>query len=322
MQISKYSKIIIEAAKKYGIKASPIGLGGKMFMLQRGKKHTFIYQSLTELVSNPMYRITSNKFLTQFFLKKKGFPVPQFALIENLSQAKNFLRKHKKIVIKPLSANQGKGITIGIKKQEELEPAIKSALKKTKKKKLESAYKKAVMAERAVSGDDHRLLVIGYKQVFAIKKIPAYIIGSGRETIKQLIEKKNSEKLVHKKPIKIDNQLRHVLKRQNFTLRSVPKENQQVFVRRTANLATGGESIDITDKLNKRIKKTAIEAAKALKMPVAGFDFMCRDYTDDKGYFIEVNPIPGLLIHHHPHRGKERKPAQAIVKLLIKQKLI
>ena len=62
----------------------------------------------------------------------------------------------------------------------------------------------------------------------------------------------------------------------------------------------------------------AIDAAKALQMTVAGFDFMCRDYTKDKGFFIEVNPIPGFMMHHYPHQGRKRNPAKKLIQMLIK----
>ena len=190
MKISPYSRVLIREAKKFGIKIHPVGEAGKMFILRRGEKHTFIYQSLTELTSDPMYKISANKYLTNFTLKKFGLPITNFKLGKDINDAKKFLKKYKKIVIKPLSANQGKGITIGIKKASELQEAIDGALKYTVRNKLDSTYKKNFLLEKAVPGDDHRLLVINFKIVFAIKKIPAYVVGDGEGTIKQLIEKR------------------------------------------------------------------------------------------------------------------------------------
>ena len=322
MIVSPYSKIILDEAEKFGIKRVPIGENGRMFLLKRGEKFTYIYQSLTELISNPAYIIAANKFLTSQTLKKFGFPVPECKLIRNFQDAADFLRRHKKIVIKPLSANRGRGITIGIKTISELKEALAFARQNTKINPLRKAYANCVLAERAVPGDDHRILVIDYRFVFAIKKIPAYVIGDGKSSIFQLIGRKNREKKTHKRKIIIDESLKHVLSRQGLSLGNIPAAGRQVFVRRTANLSTGGESIDITEKLNPSLKAMAIRAARALKMPVAGFDFMCRDYTEDKGYFIEVNPIPGLMIHHFPHQGKGRNPAKKIIETLIKSKLL
>ncbi len=322
MKISPYSKLIIDEAKKKGIKIFPVGSGGKLFLLRRKGKHTFIYQSLTELISDPSYKIAANKFLTDRFLKKNGFPVPNFSLIKTEEQAWKFLQKNKKVVIKPLSANQGKGITIAIKYREELLPAMEKALAATNHNKLESAYKNAILIEKAVPGDDHRILVIDYRYIYAIKRIPAYVIGDGQHNIKQLIDLWNIRKVKHKKPVIIDALLRHVLQRQNLTLRDRPEKGQKIFVRRTANLATGGETIDITDEVHPKIKDMAIKAAKLLRMPIAGFDFMARDHRLAKGFFIEVNPIPGLMMHHYPHHGKSRNPAKQIVDLLIRKKII
>jgi len=322
MKISPYSKLIIDEAKKKKIKVTRIGDGGKHFMLSRGDKHTFIDQSLTELTSDPVFKLLANKFLTDLFLKKEGFPVPVFKLIRTVDEAWVFLKKHKKVVIKPLSANQGKGITISIKYKNELQPAIDFALSVTKKNRLEKAYKGAVLIEKAVPGDDHRVLVIDCKKVYVIKRIPAYVIGDGKHSIKQLIGIWNSRDVKHKKSVIIDDHLRHVLKRQGLTLRDKPKVDEQIFVRRTANLATGGETVDVTDEINPKIKEMAIKAAELLNISVAGFDFMCCDHRDSKGYFIEINAIPGLMMHHYPHKGEARNPAKDIVDLLIKKHLL
>jgi cyanophycin synthetase len=322
MQISKYSQIILKEAAKKNISYEPIGEAGRMFILKRGKKHTFIYQSLTELISDPAYTISANKFLTDYSLKKGGFPVPKFKLIREYEEAISFLNRHKKVVVKPLSANQGKGITIGVKTEEELREAVNLALSKTTKHKLQKTYSKCVLVEKAVPGDDHRILVIDYKHVFAIKKIPAYVIGNGKNTVKQLISQKNKEKKEHKKKIIIDDVIEAVLFRQGLTLSDVPSKQEKVFVRRTANLSTGGETIDITRTLHPKTKEMAIQAAKYLKLRVSGFDFMCRDHREEGGFFIEVNPIPSLLLHHFPHQGEKRNPSKKIVEMLISHKLI
>ena len=244
MKTSPYVKVVLKEAEKFGIDYKRIGRSKSIFLLQRKNKFTFLYQTLTEMVSDSYYTIAANKFLTSYTLKKAGFPVPEFKLIKDYSEAINFLKRHKKIVIKPLSANRGKGITIGIKTEEDLRQAVNFALKHTSKKKLQKTYSKCVLAEKAVPGDDHRVLVIDYKHIFAIKKIPAYVIGDGKDTIRQLITQKNKVKKEHKKKIVIDESLEHVLARQDLNLQDIPMLGDKVFVRRTANLATGGETIE------------------------------------------------------------------------------
>ena len=322
MKTSPYASVILKEADKMKIKYRRVDQSRSAFTLFRKDKHTFMYQSLTEMVGEPAYVIASNKYLTSFTLRKNGFPVPKFKLIRKYEEALDFLKKNKKIVVKPLSANRGKGITIGVKNEEDLRNAVNFAFANTKKNKLQKTYSKCILVEKAVPGDDHRILVIDYQHIFAIKKIPAYVIGDGKKNIRQLIWHKNREKKEHKKKIVIDESLEHVLERQELNLRTVPSIGQQVFVRRTANLATGGETIDITEKIHPKVKAMAIGAAKCLKMPVAGFDFMCRDHTDSRGYFIEVNPIPGFMIHHFPHKGKKRNPSKAMLKTLIKRKYL
>lgn len=321
VKISSYSQIIVDEAKRKGIKATYIGPFRKMFLLQRGDKHTFIFESLTELVSKPHFKICSNKYLTATFLKKNGFKIAPFVLAENFEQAKSFLQKNKQVVVKPLYGNQGRGITVGVKTIKDLKEAYKKAFERNNKV-AKAKYKNKVLVEKMLPGEDHRVLVMDYKDIYAIKKTPAYVIGDGKSTITELVDQKNKKKVKHKKPIVLDQEAGRVIGDQGYKKISIPEKGQQVFIKKTANLATGGESIDITDELSPEIRKIAIEAAKKLKMPVVGLDFMTTDYKNKAGIIIDINPTPGLLIHHYPHVGKERNPSRKLIEMLISKKLI
>ena len=64
MKTSPYVKVVLNEAEKFGIKARRIGNSKSIFALQRKNKFTYVYQTLTELVSDPYYTIAANKFLT------------------------------------------------------------------------------------------------------------------------------------------------------------------------------------------------------------------------------------------------------------------
>jgi D-alanine-D-alanine ligase-like ATP-grasp enzyme len=81
-------------------------------------------------------------------------------------------------------------------------------------------------------------------------------------------------------------------------------------VRRTANLHTGGTICDVTDDVNPKLARVAVDAADAIGIPVTGIDLMVPSVRGEEYVFIEANERPGLA-NHEP-----RPTAQAFVDLL------
>jgi len=68
-------------------------------------------------------------------------------------------------------------------------------------------------------------------------------------------------------------------------------------VRKTANLHTGGTIHDVTADLHRDLCRAAVEAARALAIPVVGLDFMVPDIRGTRYRIIEANERPGLANH-------------------------
>ncbi|MHC0552915.1 hypothetical protein [Salinicoccus sp. CNSTN-B1] len=49
--------------------------------------------------------------------------------------------------------------------------------------------------EKHFQGEDHRLYVVGDEVVGVFKRDPASVIGNGKDTIQQLLEYKNEERM-------------------------------------------------------------------------------------------------------------------------------
>jgi D-alanine-D-alanine ligase-like ATP-grasp enzyme len=80
---------------------------------------------------------------------------------------------------------------------------------------------------------------------------------------------------------------------------------KKISIRETANLHTGGTIHDVTDRLHPKLRVVAEEAAKLLKTPVVGLDFLAKDPEDDDYVIIEANERPGLA-NHEPQPTAER----------------
>ena len=84
----------------------------------------------------------------------------------------------------------------------------------------------------------------------------------------------------------------------------MPPEGEVVFLRKTANLSTGGTAIDVTDVIHPDNKLMAERAIRAVGLDIGGVDFLTTDitqsYRDTGGAICEINAGPG---HAHAHRA-------------------
>ena len=80
---------------------------------------------------------------------------------------------------------------------------------------------------------------------------------------------------------------------------------EEIAVRKTANLHTGGTIHDVTGEVHGRLIDAALAAARAIDIPVVGIDFLVPSPRSPKYTFIEANERPGLA-NHDPQPTAER----------------
>ena len=88
-------------------------------------------------------------------------------------------------------------------------------------------------------------------------------------------------------------------------LDGVLAEGEHLLVRKTANLHTGGTIHDVTDKLHPTLRQAAVDAARAIDIPVTGLDFIVPSVEGPEYVIIEANERPGLA-NHEPQPTAER----------------
>jgi len=86
--------------------------------------------------------------------------------------------------------------------------------------------------------------------------VPANVVGNGKNTIQELIDETNKDPrrgYGHENvltEITVDRDTLDLLEKKNYTLESVPPAKEIVYLKSTANLSTGGTSIDVTDMMH------------------------------------------------------------------------
>lgn len=304
----------IQAAEKLGIDYEII-VKGLIAKFKIKNKSTYIINTVTPINSIPSGTISKRKYLTSLILNKGGFPVPLQESLKSKEDAIKFFNKYKEIVIKPSQALGGHGVSILPKDKNEVEKAFKIA--------LENSHSKEdikVIGEEFIHGDNYRFLVLGESVIGIVKRNPAYIVGDGKLKICDLIEKQN--KIREKKglaKILIDDECIKFLSQKGLSINSIPKPNEQIFLRFNANLTTGGTTEECSKIVHKYYKDLAINAVKEIGLKLGGLDLIAEDITKPgKCAINEINYNPGLRPHYKPDKGKIVEVAVPIMKYIFK----
>ncbi|WP_353894462.1 acylphosphatase [Proteinivorax hydrogeniformans] len=267
-------------------------------------------QAITSEISNITDTFTNHKHLVKEFLTAHSLHAPEGDCFTELHLAKNYFKScNHPIVVKPADGRQGRGITVDVRSETELEVAWNFAKK----------YHNQIILEELVLGVDLRVYVIGGKASTVLLRIPANIVGDGTKTVQQLIEAKNKKRLQNphlaKKLIIPDTSSLQFLKRQGHTMNSIPQKDEVVFLHLKANLGAGGDSIAITNYTHPDLKRLAEQAAKAVGLQdYCGIDLLVESIDEprlnQKCSIVEVNSKANIFMVRFPMYGKPTDTTQ------------
>ena len=291
-----------------------------MLQLGYGARQKRIQATLSNNTSILAVELACDKEGTKNILGNAGVPVPKGTVIEYLDELEQAIADVGgfPIVIKPLDGNHGRGITININRIEEAESAYDLASNASKTR--------SVIVEQYYQGNDHRVLVINGKVVAVAERVPAHVVGNGKQTIAQLIELTNQDprrgnghdNVLTK--IVVDRTSKAVLEKQGYQLDTVLPAGETAYLRATANLSTGGVAIDRTDEIHPRNVWLAQRVAKIIGLDIAGIDIVTSDISkplkETKGVIVEVNAAPGFRMHAAPSHGLPRNVGASVLEML------
>ena len=296
--LNPYARIIVDEARRRGINVDVIDAANGYFRLEFGGRSVVCRESLSELTTAIAMSRCQDKAVTLKLLAAAELSVPAQIPADDDAAVAEFLERHGSVVVKPADGEQGKGIAVNLTTVDEVVDAIAAA----------RAFGDRVIVEQFCAGLDLRIVVIDYRVVAAAVRRPPTVIGDGRSTIAQLIEKQSRRRAAAtggESSIPVDRETERCLAAQGLTLDDVPASERVIGVRNTANLHTGGTIHDVTDELHPALVAAAERAARALDIPVTGLDFLVPDVAADAYVIIEANERPGLA-NHEPQPTAER----------------
>jgi len=323
MQASIFLQPIIEEAESRGIDCHVLlEVSRNYAILRYGNHEEYIHNTLTNHIGASTTRILKNKYFQSFLLSQKGYinPKTQIVYLEK-SKRHEFIEQFNQFpyVVKPLDNYGGKGITVNIKNHTDLEKAIKLACDSSKKFK-----DKCIVQEMVCGSEEYRILVIGNKDVFLVKRTPFRVVGDGIHSIQELIEiyNENVVKIDKTRFVEVGDSIRNILQEQSLTLEYIPKDKEMIKLSYKANSHDGGSSEEMTEFLPDTLKQFAIKLSLDFKLPVVGIDIITDDINSPNQCVLELNLTPGLNIHVAPTFGKPTKPQKAIIDLLFPETVL
>jgi cyanophycin synthetase len=288
-----------------------------LVQLGYGKNQVRFRATMTEKTSSIAVDIASNKDETKRLLQEQAIPVAKGMTISSVEQVVEAIKRIGfPLVFKPLDGNHGRGISININTTEDAIAAYEFAARISRR----------VIVESYITGYDFRVLVIDNKMVAAALRDPAHVKGDGELTIQQLIDKENTDPrrgYGHENVltlIEVDRDTLDLLEKKGYTLDTIPAKGEKVFVKSTANLSTGGTSVDVTDHVHPQNIFICERISKIIGLDICGIDIMAENLTEplteNGGVVLEVNAAPGFRMHIAPSEGLARNVAGHVIDML------
>ena len=293
-----------------------------LVQLGYGANQKRIQATVTSETSSIGVEIACDKEDTKYLLEQAEVEVPRGDIIRrerSLEEACRYVGYP--LVIKPVDGNHGRGITVDIQNYDDALEAFRHA--------KDSSRSGAIIVEKFIKGEDYRLLVINHVLVAAAIRTPAHVIGDGKSTIQELIDKINEdprrgyghENVLTK--ITVNELTKTIIKDKGYTVDSVLKKDERLILKDTANLSTGGTAEDITDIVHPANVSMAERISKIIDLDICGIDIMTDDISkplsETGGAVLEVNAGPGFRMHLAPTTGLPRNVAAPVVDKLFPQ---
>jgi len=279
-----------------------------------GANQKRIQATVTSETSSIGVEIACDKEDTKYLLEQAEVEVPRGDIIRRESSLQEACRYvGYPLVIKPAGGNHGRGITVNITNYETAVIAFHAA----------KEVSTAVIVEKFVIGEDYRLLVINNRLVAAAKRTPAHVIGDGKSTVKELVDKVNTDPrrgYGHENvltQITINDLTKNIIKAKGYTTESILKNGEMLILKDTANLSTGGTAEDVTDIVHPSNVSMAERISKIIDLDICGIDIMTTDISqplsETGGAVLEVNAGPGFRMHLAPTSGLPRNVAAPVI---------
>lgn len=318
-QVQSITRLYAESALNMGYTVHTYP-GMNLCKIMKKGRTEYVHESYTSLNTYVAAMNADYKLVTSTLLHEAGIPVAKSIRLRRRDYTKQWKLTDVSfpVVAKPISMTViGTDVVTDIRNEKDLH------------KELDFLFKRhsSILIEEYYSGlQDYRVLVLDNTVLAVVHRIPAYVIGNGKSTIRELIQAKNIERKqstgLELKPIRITRELQNYLAHHSLRLSSIPRKGKQQRLLNVCNLGAGGEVVDVTDMICVENIQLAKRIAQTLQLRLVGIDFLCKDIRKPlektKGIIVEVNQHPDVTLHVYAKNVKERHVGEKLIKAIFK----
>jgi cyanophycin synthetase len=313
------STALVDAARARGI---PVyrGVGNAYVQLGEGALQRRFQASITGRTASLGVDLSNDKATTKALWARVGLPTAGGRAVTDADDAVRVaLALGWPVAVKPADSDYGLGVALDLRSAEAVRLAYEKALPRSPTG--------TVLVERFLAGLWHRLLVVDDRLVAALRREPACVVGDGRSTFAELVERMNQDPRRgpdSRWPIyQLDlgtEECEHLV-RSGLGPESVPGAGERVVLRPIAHTETGATSRDVTELVHHETVEMALDAVRMIGLDVAGLDVIAADIArpliEQGGGFLEVNAGPAIFLHIAPVTEPSRPVPEAIVDALV-----
>lgn len=179
------TQAIIDAAERRYIPWTRLD-GANLIQLGWGVHTRRIRATVTSRTTLIGAEIARDKDQAAAVLERAGLPTPRWRLATSDTQAIAQARAlGYPVVVKPVDGHHGRGVTLDVAGDDGAAAAFQRA--------VASSRRGQAIVQEQVTGRDHRLLVVGGRLVACAERVPATVVGDGRSTVAQLVDRENED---------------------------------------------------------------------------------------------------------------------------------
>jgi len=322
------STCFIEEMKKRGavfyVLRSIFGFTNHFKMEIGGKTFRFETLPIANFASKYTTKIVDDKELAKRHCKKGSFPIAN-------GQSFWFWQKRKAIqfgrqigfplVVKPRGGSVSRHVTTNIQSEIQLEKAIRHAI----------IYSPAFIVEKFISNASvYRATIIDFNFIVCVRQVSANVVGDGISTIRELIDKKNSDPRrgeSHQKQFTlykiVENEVTKTsLAEKGYGYKTIPQKGEILYLQKDPFLKLGGDLIEVTPNIHKDNLRLFSDLARFFDIRITGIDFLAGNiavsWKNQPCAILELNSVPSIELHHFPSSGIPTNPAKALADMFFK----
>ncbi len=181
-EYNNITQLLVDSALARGVPVSQYFLDSPIAVMGQGCHRQRMMECFGDSTSVIANSIARDKSFTADLLMNVGVPVPLQRRVRTRAELRQAVKEIGfPLVIKGRTGSKGDSVTTNIRSNDQIEAAIEKV----------RDIGQEVLVERHIEGEDFRLTIIDGKLVAAARRVPAHVIGDGKQSIAELIDEEN-----------------------------------------------------------------------------------------------------------------------------------